>query len=53
MFVALGMTATGIGRTLRSTAPACARSPASCFVMGVLFVAMLFVPLLNQEWRPE
>jgi cytochrome c-type biogenesis protein len=54
MFVALGMTATGLGDlllehrgTLRKVAGAV------IFLMGVLFIGTLFLPLLNREWRPE
>jgi cytochrome c-type biogenesis protein len=54
MFVALGMGATGLGSwlgehrvTLRHI------SGIVIAVMGVLFIAMLFVPRLNREWRPE
>jgi cytochrome c-type biogenesis protein len=54
MFVALGMTATGLGHTLlehRQTL----RQVAGVMIalMGVLFVGTLFFPLLNREWRPE
>jgi cytochrome c-type biogenesis protein len=54
MFVALGMGATGLGSwlgehrvTLRHI------SGVVIALMGVLFIAMLFVPRLNREWRPE
>ncbi|MEA2458840.1 MAG: cytochrome c-type biosis protein, partial [Thermoleophilaceae bacterium] len=54
MFVALGMGATGIGQwlgehrvTLRHV------SGIVIAVMGVLFVATMFVPRLNREWRPD
>src|SRR3954462_7599636 len=54
MFVALGMGATGLGSwlgehrvTLRHI------SGIVIAAMGVLFVAMLFIPRLNREWRPE
>ena len=54
MFVALGMTATGLGQTLldhRETL----RHLAGVLIalMGVLFIATLFVQRLNREWRPE
>ncbi|MDQ3936140.1 MAG: cytochrome c biogenesis protein CcdA [Actinomycetota bacterium] len=54
MFVALGMTATGLGQTLldhRETL----RHVAGVLIglMGVLFIATLVVPALNREWRPE
>jgi cytochrome c-type biogenesis protein len=54
MFVALGMTATGLGQTLldhRDTLRKVAGIVIA--VMGVLFVATLFVQRLNREWRPE
>src|SRR5919107_4077992 len=54
MFVALGMGATGIGHwlgehrvTLRHI------SGVVIAVMGVLFIATMFIPRLNREWRPE
>jgi cytochrome c-type biogenesis protein len=54
MFVALGMTATGIGRTLAENRLAIRHiAGIVIFVMGLLFVCTLFVPLLNKEWRPE
>jgi len=54
MFVALGMTATGLGTTLlehRNTL----RDVAGVILvlMGVAFIGTLFVPLLRREWRPE
>jgi cytochrome c-type biogenesis protein len=54
MFVALGMTATGLGRTLAENRLAIRHiAGIVIFAMGALFVATLFVPLLNREWRPE
>jgi cytochrome c-type biogenesis protein len=54
MFVALGMGATGLGQwlgehrvTLRHV------SGIVIAAMGVLFIATLFVPKLNREWRPD
>src|SRR6476661_3814876 len=54
MFVALGMTATGIGSwlgehrvTLRHV------SGLVIAAMGVLFIATMFIPKLNREWRPD
>src|ERR687885_793967 len=54
MFVALGMGATGIGHwlgehrvTLRHI------SGIVIATMGVLFIATMFVPRLNREWRPD
>ena len=54
MFVALGMTATGLGQTLldhRETL----RQVAGVVIalMGLLFIATLFVTRLNRQWRPE
>ena len=41
-------------RRFRTTAPCCARSPGVVIaLLGVLFIATLFVPKLNREWRPE
>ena len=54
MFVALGMTATGLGRTLldhRSTLRHVAGAVIA--LMGLLFIGTLFVPALKREWRPE
>ena len=54
MFVALGMTATGLGRTLLTHRQTLREiSGIVIAAMGVLFIATLFVPLLNREWRPE
>ena len=54
MFVALGMTATGLGQTLLEHR-GILRKVAGVVIalMGLLFVASLFVPRLNREWRPE
>src|SRR5947207_11933006 len=54
MFVALGMTATGLGHTLQTHRETLREvSGIVIAAMGVLFIATLFVPLLNREWRPE
>jgi cytochrome c-type biogenesis protein len=54
MFVALGMTATGLGQTLQDHRQLLRQVSGIVLIgMGVLFIAMLFVPLLNREWRPE
>jgi cytochrome c-type biogenesis protein len=54
MFVALGMTATGLGQTLQDNRELLRKiAGVTLIAMGVLFVATLFVPLLNREWRPE
>jgi cytochrome c-type biogenesis protein len=54
MFVALGMTATGLGQTLQDNR-ALLRQVAGVVIvlLGVLFIATLFIPRLNREWRPE
>ncbi|MGH2761870.1 MAG: cytochrome c biogenesis CcdA family protein [Thermoleophilaceae bacterium] len=54
MFVALGMSATGLGQTLNENRRLLQEiSGIVIALMGVLFIATLFVPLLNREWRPE
>ena len=54
MFVALGMTATGVGRALAEHRLLIRHiAGVVIFAMGLLFVATLFVPLFNREWRPE
>src|SRR2546423_11555521 len=54
MFVALGMSATGLGRTLSDNRDLLRHvAGVTIGVMGVLFLATLFVPALNREWRPE
>ena len=54
MFIALGMTATGLGQTLQDHR-LLLRQVAGVVIalMGVLFIGTLFLPLLNREWRPE
>jgi cytochrome c-type biogenesis protein len=54
MFVALGITATGLGQTLNEHRNTLRQiSGIVLALMGVLFIGTLFVPLLNREWRPE
>ena len=54
MFVALGMTATGLGSTLQDHRAMLRQiSGVVIIALGVLFIATLFVPRLNREWRPE
>ena len=54
MFVALGMTATGIGSTLRDSKRTLDTIAGIVIVaMGVFFLLTPFVPRLNREWRPD
>jgi cytochrome c-type biogenesis protein len=54
MFVALGVTATGLGQTLQEHRSELRQvSGVMIALLGLLFVATLFVPLLNREWRPR
>ena len=54
MFVALGMTATGIGSTLRDSKHTLDVAAGIVIVaMGVFFLLTPFVPKLNREWRPD
>jgi cytochrome c-type biogenesis protein len=54
MFVALGMTATGIGSTLNDNRELLDKLAGGFIIaMGVFFVLTPFVPLLNREWRPD
>ncbi len=54
MFVALGMTATGLGQTLQDNRQLLRQiSGVVIILLGVLFIATLFLPKLNKEWRPE
>ena len=54
MFVALGMTATGLGSTLRDSKETLDNVAGILIIaMGVFFLLTPFVPRLNQEWRPD
>jgi cytochrome c-type biogenesis protein len=54
MFVALGMTATGLGATLRDERGTLdVLAGGAIIAMGLLFLATPFVPRLNKEWRPD
>jgi cytochrome c-type biogenesis protein len=54
MFVALGMSATGLGQTLSDNRDLLRHIAGVVIVlMGLLFVGTLFLPALNREWRPE
>src|SRR6187200_2166307 len=54
VFVALGMTATGLGSTLRDGRGTLDKVAGLVIIgLGVFFVATPFVPKLNKEWRPD
>lgn len=54
VFVALGMVATGLGSTLRDNRDLLNRIAGGLIIlMGIVFVASLFVSRLNAEWRPH
>ena len=54
MFVALGMTATGLGSTLRDHQDTLDKAAGILIIaLGVFFILTPFVPRLNREWRPE
>jgi cytochrome c-type biogenesis protein len=54
IFIVLGMTATGLGRTLSDNQSTLEKvAGAAIIAMGAFFVLALFVPLLNREWHPE
>ncbi len=54
VFVALGMTATTLGSTLRDGRGTLDKVAGIVIIaLGVLFVITPFVPRLNREWRPD
>ena len=54
VFVALGMTATGLGSALQSEKSTLDKlAGAVIILLGVFFVLTPFVPRLNREWRPD
>jgi cytochrome c-type biogenesis protein len=54
IFIALGVTATGVGDLLRDNRELLNKlAGAVIVVMGVLFVAAMFVTRLNREWHVE
>jgi cytochrome c-type biogenesis protein len=54
IFIALGITATGLGSFLQDNRDTLNKVSAILIIsMGVLFVAALFVPMLNKEWHVE
>jgi len=54
MFIALGMTATGLGDVLQDNRTLLRQIAGVVIVLlGLLFIATLFLPRLNREWRPQ
>jgi cytochrome c-type biogenesis protein len=54
VFVALGMTATGLGSTLQDSRGTLDRVAGGVIIaLGVFFLLTPFVPRLNREWRPD
>jgi cytochrome c-type biogenesis protein len=54
MFVALGLTATSLGSTLRDSKETLDKAAGILIIaMGVFFLLTPFVPRLNREWRPD
>ena len=54
MFIALGMTATGLGQTLQDHRQLLREiSGVVLMLLGGFFIATLFVSRLNRQWRPE
>ena len=54
VFVALGMTATGLGSTLRDSRGTLDKVAGAVIIgLGLFFLLTPFVPKLNREWRPD
>jgi cytochrome c-type biogenesis protein len=54
MFVALGMTATGLGQTLQEHRAVMRQiSGIVIAALGAFFIATLFIPAFNREFRPQ
>ena len=54
VFVALGMTASGLGSALQGSRGTLDKVAGAVIIgLGVLFVLTPFVPRLNREWRPD
>jgi cytochrome c-type biogenesis protein len=54
VFVALGMTATGLGSTLQSEKETLDKLAGAVIIaLGVFFLLTPFIPVLNKEWRPD
>ncbi len=52
VFVLLGVTATGVGRSLQTERATLEKVSAAIIItLGVVFVASRFVPMLNREWH--
>jgi cytochrome c-type biogenesis protein len=54
VFVALGMTATGIGSSLQDSRATLDKVAGAVIIaLGLFFLLTPFVPKLNREWRPD
>lgn len=54
IFIALGLTATGLGSALNENLDVLEKVAAALIIaMGIFFVAALFVPRLNREWHVQ
>ena len=54
VFVALGMTATGLGSTLNDSRGTLDKVAGAVIIaLGLFFLLTPFVPKLNREWRPD
>ena len=54
IFVALGMTATGLGSTLQDSRETLDKIAGAIIIaLGVFFLLTPFVPRLNRDWRPD
>jgi cytochrome c-type biogenesis protein len=54
VFIALGMTATGLGSTLQNSRGTLDKVAGAVIIgLGVFFLLTPFVPKLNKEWRPD
>jgi cytochrome c-type biogenesis protein len=54
VFIALGMTATGLGSTLQNSRGTLDKLAGAVIIaLGVFFLLTPFVPKLNKEWRPD
>jgi cytochrome c-type biogenesis protein len=54
IFVALGMTATGLGSTLADSRATLDKIAGAIIIaLGVFFLLTPFVPRLNRDWRPD